>query len=176
MELIKKLLEEAEEQKLKEGNAFITERNSQKPREQWILGKFSENYNKKAQRKLIYAKPLEGPDFRVFDSEKKHIFYVEITEALDEGRKRTLEYKTNEKGVEEIPKADYLSVIQRLISKKCSRNYPNDTILIIYLNIFSSIYDGFVSNPFSRLYLPERCNLLQIWLLDSGGGKILQIS
>ena len=176
MELIKKLLEEAEEQRLKEGNAFITERNSQKLREQWVLGKFSENYNEKAQCKLIYAEPLEGPDFRVFDSEKKSIFYVEITEALDEGRKRTLEYRTNEKGVKHIPKADYLSVIQRLISEKCSKNYPNDTILIIYLNIVSSIYDGFASNSFSRLYLPKRCNLLQIWLLDIMGHKILQIS
>lgn len=174
MELIKKLLEEAEEQNLKEGNAFITERNSQKLREQWILGKFSENYNKKAQHKLIYAEPLEGPDFRIFDSEKKHVFYVEITEALDEGRKRTLEYRTNEKRGEEIPKADYLSVIQRLISEKCSRKYPHDTILIIYLNL--SIY-RFEPQTFSRLYLPERCNLLQIWLLDSGGdNRILQIS
>jgi len=174
MKLIKELLEEAEKEN-RRGSNFLTDSNKQKLREQWILGKFAENYNQRATRKMEYANRLEAPDFEVFDSEKNWMFDVEITEALDKGRKRTLEYRTPAKGVIFIPKTDYFPVIERLILQKCSKKYPKATVLIIYLDVFSSIYDKFTSETFSQLLLPEKCNLSQIWLLDSGGDKILQI-
>lgn len=184
MKLIKKLLEESQKENMREGNSFLTEQSKQKLREQWVLGKFTERYNEKTQHKLIYAEILKNPeknsknipDFKIFDFERNYMFDIEITEALDAERKRNLEYRTTGKGVKEIPEVDYLPVIQRLISQKSSKNYPIATLLIIYLDVFSSIYDEFESKTFSSLSLTEKCNLLQIWLLDSGGDKILQIS
>ena len=174
MKLIKELLEEAEKEN-RRGSSFLTDSNKQKLREQWILGKFAENYNQKAIRKMEYANRLEAPDFEVFDSERNRMSDVEITEALDKGRRRTLEYRIPTKEVTFIPKTDYFPVIERLILQKCSKKYPKATVLIIYLDVFSSIYDKFTSETFSQIPLPEKCNLSQIWLLDSGGDKILQI-
>ncbi len=187
MKLIKDLFEDAEKERIKsrrqKGKPFITKRSNQGLREQWLLGKFSEKYNEKAQHKLTYAENLSGPEetsrnipeFKIFDSRQNWVFDIEITEALDAGRKRTLEYRTASKGAKEVPEVGYLPVIQRRISEKCSKDYPRDTVLIIYLNIFSSIYDEFSSETFSALSLPEECNLLQIWLLDNGGDKILRL-
>jgi len=174
MKLIKELLEEAEKEN-RRGSNFLTDSNKQKLREQWILGKFAENYNQRATHKMEYANRLEVPDFEVFDSEKNWMFDVEITEALDKGRRRTLEYRIPTKEVIFIPKTDYFPVIEKRVSQKRLMQYSRTTILIIYLNVFSSIYDKFTSETFSQLLLPEKCNFSQIWLLDSGGDKILQI-
>ena len=178
----------AEKENRRDEKSFMTERNKQKLREQWVLGKFAGNYNKKAQHRLIYAEPLASPekfsqnipDFKVFDSRRNWIFDIEITEALDAGRKRTLEYETPEyktKAEEAviISETNYLPVIERLISQKCSKVYPRDTVLIIYLNVFSSFHDKFAPETFSALSLPKECNLLQIWLLDGGDDKILRL-
>lgn len=188
MKLIKELFEEAEKENLRDEKSFMTERNKQKLKEQWVLGKFAGNYNKKAQHRLIYAEPLAGPekfsqnipDFKVFDSKRNWIFDIEITEALDARRKRTLEYETPEYKTKAedavfISETNYLPVIERLISQKCSKDYPRDTTLIIYLNVFSSIYDKFASENLSLLSLPEKCDLMQIWLLDSDGDRILKL-
>jgi len=175
MRLIRDLLKQAEKENQRDSKSFLTSRSKQKLREQWILGKFSENYNKKVKSKMIYAEVSEAPDFQVFDSANNWIFDVEITEALDEGRRRSSEYKTETEKVIFIPEVNYLPVIERLFSQKCSKAYPRATILILYFNVFSSIYDEFTSETFSPLSLPEKCSLSQIWLLDSGGDKILQI-
>lgn len=175
MKLIWDLLKQAEKENQRDPNSFLTKRSKQKLREQWILGKFTDNYNKKIENKMIYAGVSEAPDFEVFDSAKNWIFDIEITEALDEGRKRSSEYKAQTEKVIFIPDVNYFPVIERLFSQKCLKAYPKATILILYFNVFSSIYDEFTSETFLPLSLPEKCSLSQIWLLDSGGDKILQI-
>ena len=177
MKLISELLKEAEEEN-RRNSGFLTECRNQKLREQWVLGKFAMKYNKnkKAQDKIIFAEPSETPDFKIFDCKKNWMFNVEITEALDKNTKRSSEYKTQTEEIIFIDRVNYLPVIKMLILKKCSKDYPNNTILIIYFDMFSSIYDKFKSENFSSLLLQEKCSLSQIWLLDSDGNNILQIS
>lgn len=175
MQLISELLDQAQKANRNDPRSFLTARSKQKIREQWVLGKFVECYNRVSREKIVYAEVTESPDFRLFDSEKNWLFDAEITEALDEERRRSREFQTENEDVVYIPEANYFPVLDRLFSSKCSKCYPNTTILIIYFNVFSSIYDDFTPMLFSNLNLPTKCNLTHIWILDSGGDKIVQL-
>ncbi len=175
MQLISELFDQAQKANRDDPRSFLTARSKQKLREQWILGKFVECHNRVSKEKIVYAEVTENPDFRLFDSEKTWLFDAEITEAIDEERRRSREIQTENEDVVYIPEANYFPVLDRLISSKCSKCYPNPTILIIYFNVFSSIYDEFTPKLFSNLLLPKKCNLAQIWILDSGGDKILHL-
>jgi len=180
MRLITELFEEAESVNLKDQDSFMRDRENQKLREQWILGRFAENYNNQAHPKMIYAEHLHPPepDFRISDNEQNWIFDAEITEALDADRKRDLELKSQSEGFEFVPEDNYFPVLEKRISDKCSKNYSQDTILIIYFNVFSSLYDSeeyFNLHFFSSLKIPQQCVLSQIWLLESGCSDILKL-
>jgi len=175
MQLISELFDQAQRANRDDPRSFLTARSKQKLREQWILGKFVECHNRVSKEILVYAEVTESPDFKVFDSEKNWLFDIEITEAIDKKRKRSREIQTENEDVVYIPEVNYFPVLDRLISSKCSKCYPNQTILIIYFNVFSSIYDDFTPKLFSNFHLPTKCNLTQIWILDSGGDKILRL-
>jgi hypothetical protein len=175
MQLISELLDQAQKANRDDPRSFLTARSKQKLREQWVLGKFVECYNQVSKEKIVYAEVTESPDFRLFDSEKSWLFDTEITEALDEDRRRSREIQTENEDIVFIHEADYFPVLDRLISSKCSKGYPNPTILIIYFNVLSSIYDDFTPSLFSNLHFPKKCNITQIWILDSGGNKIVQL-
>jgi hypothetical protein len=184
MQPIIELFREAEIVNQRYPTGFICNREKQNLREQWILGKFCRLYNTDVPRQATYARRSEQsqemkkkavPDFEVFDDEGKWLFDLEVTEALDAGRKRTDEYGSGENAACFIPPADYLNVVQTRICEKFSKQYPRTTILVIYINVFSSIYDDFQLSDFSSLNLPEHGKISQVWLLSSGGDKILQI-
>jgi hypothetical protein len=184
MRLIGELLREAQASNSKDPPYFMRAADKQELREQWILGRFAGNYNKIAPRNMKYAKHLNPPepDFEVFDDGKHWILDAEVTEALDADRKRDLELRRESKGFKFVPENDYFPVLQQRISSKCSKSYSRDTILIIYFNIFSSLYDlsdspGYFNKGFfSSLQIPQKCGLSQIWLLESDCSKILQLA
>jgi hypothetical protein len=138
MKLITELFEEAQSVNRKDPDFFMRGRENQKLREQWILGRFAENYNNEFHPKMIYAEHLcpPEPDFRIFDNQQSWIFDVEVTEALDAERKRDLELKSKSVGFEFVPEDDYFPVLEQRISNKCSKDYSHDTILIIYSTCF----------------------------------------
>jgi len=179
MQTVANLFEQAQKVNRNDSESFLTDRSKQKLREQWILGKFVDSYNKKTSvEKILYALPTESPDFKLFDADKRWLFDSEITEALDEGRKRSDEIRIKSNNSSFIQDIDYVPVLDNLINSKCARNYPNPTMLIIYFNVFSSMYDdfdGITPIRFSNIHVPKKCNLTQIWIMDSGGDQIHRI-
>ena len=131
MQLISELLDQAQKANRNDPRSFLTARSKQKLREQWVLGKFVECYNGVSRETIVYAEVTESPDFRLFDSEKNWLFDAEITEVLDEERRRSREFQTENEDVVYIPEVNYFPVLDRLFSSKCSKCYPNTTILII---------------------------------------------
>ena len=114
MKLIRELFTDAENQRCLDRYSFMYERRYKKLLEQWILGKFIHLYNKNLKDPLVYAESLKppDPDFRVFDGEKNWIVDIDVTEALDKGRKRNKEYRNNNKSASFkgfIPDNEYLS-------------------------------------------------------------------
>lgn len=174
MKSINELFDEAEKVNKENPDAFICDREKQHLREQWVLGKFCGHYNNLSVSKAVYAekyKPIKGratPDFAVFDTSKKWIFDLEITEALDKNRKRCTEYRENRADWSWIPKEEYLPIVQERICEKSSKDYPRPVILVVYLNVFASIYNKFCRSTFSSLHLPTG-QLSQVWLLNTGG-------
>ncbi len=183
MKLIEELFEEAQKQNKKDLRSFIRDRNKQKLREQWILGKFAQNYNQIIEQKMIYADLLNppSPDFKIFNLNQNWMFDLEITEALDKNRLRDLEYKINGYKFVFVSEDDYMNETERLIWQKCFKNYPEHTILVIYFNVYSYLHDYFESQNnleydlFVSLSLPEKCILSEIWLLLTSPDKIIEI-
>ena len=182
--LISELFGEAQQSNRKDSASFMRDVDKQKLREQWILGRFADKYNKIAIQKMKYAEHLNPPepDFAVYDDGRQWIIDAEVTEALDPGRKRDLELRSESKGFKFVPEKDYFPVFQQRISSKCSKAYSRNTILIIYFNVSSSIYDlvdskdYFSKTFFKSLQIPKDSVLSQIWLLESDCSKILQLA
>jgi len=186
MKPIENLLAEAISQSKNNMVSFMTKNKVWK--EQWVLGKFVTLYNEKQTSgvQITYAKKLlenelgdiHTPDFAVYNINRELVAYVEITEALDKERTRDAEYKSskiNTKGVEAIDEYDYFPLIQDRLNDKCKKLYPQKTWLVVYQNIFASIYDDFPTSQLTTLQIPDENLFNQISILDSAGEQYINL-
>jgi hypothetical protein len=116
--------------------------------EAWILSRFVDAYNTAAESQLIWVDSREAPDFALYDERSQLIGYVEVTEWLDPypDRKRDEEYRgiptVAARLIDDDPKRDerVIEHLRNQVKKKFTKSYPENTWLLIYINVTSSLF------------------------------------
>lgn len=180
------LLADAKRANQAAGKAFVYA-NAYKPhREAWALGHFAALYNNWDRRvaDLVlahYGETADVPaDFAVLDGSGAHVAHVEITTALDPGRRPGAEYRDPNRPRTQLvpdpcatgvdPWCHLCQVLGQKIAKGQARYAPG-TWLVVYMIVFASMY-GDESDPIEAAerviagYAPGEMGLAEIWLLD----------
>lgn len=158
-------------------------------RENWILRKFFEIYNRDQLETFEWVECGERPDYRVFAQPDSEPLPVEVTEFLDPDRKRDEEFKealarAKSRGVDfimrDVPDTppDYEEQLtahaRAKLADKFGKTYPPCTWLIVYFNIVRLIpFDQdalayavrIIQAAIDTLSPPERIE--QLWLLTN---------
>ena len=137
-----------------------------KPKEIWTLGRFADAYNSEIESAIVFAESIPEqqvamPDFAVFDRLARFAYYVEVTELLNPGRRRDQEYALspasilNQRSFSQSSLSSAKKNLKRIFTKKLRKRYPDDTRLVVYLNLgvpLSDSYDEDVQITASVLY------------------------
>ncbi len=167
--------------------AFFSNRHK-KDREWHVLGAVRRLFD---QHGLVFptrAIEQESPDFLTYLSDGTPWHPIEIAEALREGEKRHEKYRDrNPPRLRRIhcasPNAPVpVGPIQKLISKKARKGYPENTCLIIYFDIWLYDFPDWSTRPEEQLrqaYLqapfPDADAFARIIILTSGMDALLDI-
>lgn len=135
-----------------------------------------------------FAEKTECPDFKLYSRECMEMGGVEVVEAMKPGYRRHKRYKDelkngNHKPVPNGPPlADPWQTLREVILKKGNKNYPPETILLIYFNIgiFSfenrrpstlcQLIDEHTRSPFGGVG-----QFREVLVLDSGMKNLVQL-
>lgn len=181
LQLIEDLLNEAVRMNKENKNEFMT--GEKRFKEQLLVGQFTRLHNRENDQKNHFVYTLKypenaqsgpTPDFGLYNQDEEWLTDLEITEAMDD-RERDKEYRniTRDIKVEDIPQKDYVDRIQTRINQKCEKTYPRKISLLVYVNVYSQIYDQ-DREQFSKVVVPSRNPFAKIWLFD--GEKIFLVS
>lgn len=158
--------------------AFVTKRGCNRLREMWCASLFGEGFERNvAPCKIEIAETDEQRDFDFLLHALADVHPFQVSEVLDDGRKRNQEYRNNFSGlatndgvvVSKYAHHRLASAIQRKIDK----NYSNSQELHLLL------YANFIGNEASWAMmvskLSERCsNFASVWVIT--GSEICCIS
>lgn len=187
---IAELLAEANRVNRETGKAFVYANAYKRHREAWVLGHFAALYNAWSERRadLVLAEPGETADvpadFAAYDAAGAPVAHIEVSTALDPGRRPGAEYRDpNRPRVEFIPDPDDTGVdpwghLREVLGQKVHKartRYASGTWLVVYLSVFASMY-GEEGDPVDAAeaaiasFSPAELGLAEVWLLD--GAKL----
>lgn len=175
----KELYEYIESERNRVGDtAFVTSRECNRLREMWCASVFAEGYEKNFSECYIeIAESDEQRDFDFLFHAQGQVHPFQVTEVLDKGRKRNLEYKL---GIDGLASADGLQVpenahkrLQEAIELKIQKNYAGSKEL--HLLLYANFIGKNASWATMVSCLSEQCkSFASVWIIT--GNEICCIS
>lgn len=157
--------------------------------EWWVLGKAVDGLKSVGIKAPEYAEKRQEVDFITYDAKREIFCPIEISEAMEPGRKRVNEYReakqrSNEpplpgKLIEPIP--DPWITLKDVLKKKYSKKYPPRTWLIVYYNIsygkisnFGWWHKTILAN--AKNWNIEKSPFERVLIINASGEAIVQFS
>lgn len=171
------------------GGGFGHQNRHKREREAWVLGHFAALYNAWGGREAEIAiaqggdSPAIPADFAIFDPAGRAIAHVEVTVALDPGRRPGAErlgsHLVPDPQISGIDPWGHLAeVLAKKVAKGAAR-YASPTWLVVYVNVFAGMY----GDRFDPLVVAERTlagldlgatGLTEVWLLESNAQSAMR--
>ena len=156
--------------------------------EWWALGNMTKILNNASLPYPSYAEKREPPDadFKACNQDKNFFKWIEITEVLEPGRKRSKEYKNGSREMSEQPNIELWQSLKQRIKDKLNKDYGVGCWLLIYFNIiyghisqYGTWHSGLLNNVNSWIQSGDlsfsNCQFEQILILNSSGKALVSI-